>query len=90
MENAKDDIFLKVTEDLSIRIRGSFYGHLEQDYSGEHSSGNKIINEIINIYVDNMNQPFNLERVSSPPVCSPRKGPHRERCLGRTGQKTPL
>jgi len=72
MENAKDDIFLKVTDDLSVHIRGSFHGHLAQDYSGEPRPGNNIIKHIINSFVDNMNGPFKLERVSSPPVCSPR------------------
>src|SRR5712671_1732098 len=90
MENAKDDIFLKGTDDLSIHIRKSFHGHLEHDYSGEYRPGNNIIKEIINISVDNVNGPFKLERVSNPPVCSPRKGRHRQRCLGKTGQKTPL
>jgi hypothetical protein len=57
MENAKDDVFSEVTDNVGSRRGESLHSCLGQDYIEQARPGNKIVDAIIDNSVDNFGHP---------------------------------
>src|ERR1700675_4315667 len=88
IENAKDDVFFKVTDDVSIGKHKSLHGLLTQDCSGKRRHGNNIIRNIINNLVDTVCYPMqSVTTVRIPCLFSTSKGTAFQMVRGRTRTK---